>query len=110
MKRIKSFNESQGGMIWVVLTTYWDGDVDDVKTFLKEMDAADYYINMVNEIFRTDFEPMKEDNDRLFINPDDNPDYTKAIEYVAEQRGGHGPADAANNNQYWPWIYKTPLD
>jgi len=35
-------------MIWVVLTTYWDGDVDDVKTFLKEMDAADYYINMVN--------------------------------------------------------------
>jgi len=109
MKRIKSFNESQGGMIWVVLTTYWDGDVDDVKTFLKEMDAADYYINMVNEIFKTEFEPMKEDNDRLFINPDDNPDYTKAIEYVNKQRES-GPADAANNNQYWPWIYKTPLD
>ena len=109
MKRIKSFYESQGGMIWVVLTTYWDGDVDDVKTFLKEMDAADYYINMVNEIFRTDFEPMKEDNDRLFIEPNDNPDYLKAIEYVSKQRG-RGPADAANNNQYWPWIYKTPLD
>jgi len=46
MKRIKSFNEAQSGMIWVVLTTYWDGD--DVKTFLKEMDDADYYINMVN--------------------------------------------------------------
>jgi hypothetical protein len=96
-------------MIWVVLTTYWDGDVDDVKTFLKEMDAADYYINIVNEIFRTDFEPMKEDNDRLFINPDDNPDYVKAIQYVDKQRG-RGPAEAANNNQYWPWIYKTPLD
>jgi len=52
---------------------------------------------------------MKEDNDRLFINPDDNPDYAKAIEYVDKQRG-RGPADAANNNQYWPWIYKTPLD
>jgi len=52
---------------------------------------------------------MKEDNDRLFINPDDNPDYAKAIEYVDKQRG-RGLADAANNNQYWPWIYKTPLD
>ena len=109
MKKIKSFNESQGGMIWVVITTYWDGDVDDVKTFLKEIDAADYYINIVNEIFKTEFEPMKEDGERLFIDADDNPDYAKAIEYVNRQRS-RGTADAAHNNQYWPWIYKTPLD
>jgi hypothetical protein len=109
MNRIKTFNESQDSIVWVVLTTYWDGDVSDVKTFLKEMDAVDHYINIVNKIFKTEFEPMKEEGERLFIKPDDNPDYVKSIEYVNKQRG-RGTSDAANNNQYWPWIYKTTLN
>ncbi len=79
-----SINESvtNNGDVWVVICTSYDGDIDEVKTFSNELSAADCYINLVNELFYQEFEPMKEDGERLFSDPNQNEDYIKAIKYV----------------------------
>lgn len=110
MNRIKSYNESISSDAWVVICTSYDGDIDEVTTYMTEMSAADHYIKLVNEIFQQDFEPMKEDGERLFSDPNQNEDYLKAIKYVAERR-----RVLLNNNRYtdelyWPWIYKTKIN
>ena len=100
----ESLNESvtTNSDTWVVILTMYDGDIEEVTTYETELSAANHYINLVNKLFDQEFEPMKENGDRLFINPNDNEDYLKAIEYINDKRN-----TLHNSIDYWPWIYKT---
>ena len=103
MKRIKSFNESMNGEIWIVLVTNWKSEVIMIESFNKEFDAADLFINLVNKYWRTDFEPMKEGAERLFLDVNENEDYTKAINAIEYARTHSGTW------YYWPSIYKSKV-
>jgi hypothetical protein len=46
------------------------------------MKAADKFIKLINEEYDTDFEPYLEDDEILFINVEDNPDFDSAIDYL----------------------------
>lgn len=53
---------------------------DKILCFDRYFDAADYLINWVNDKYKTNYEPMAEDGNRLFITVDENLDYKKARE------------------------------
>lgn len=96
MSSIKRFNESvNSNDTWVVILTTYDGDIEDVSTYKTELSAANHYINLVNELYEQEFEPMMEDGERLFVDANDNEDYLKAIKYINDRR------------LKGPWIYKT---
>lgn len=107
-KNLLSVNESVNESVssndtWVVILTTYDGDIEDVSTYKTELSAANHYINLVNELFHQEFEPMMENGERLFVDANDNEDYSKAIKYVNDQGNKlNGPGV-----DYWPWIYKT---
>lgn len=87
MKHIKKYNESKKegkpNLIYVVLKSY-NGLVNESFAFVNHMKAADKFIKLINDIHDTEFEPYYEDGERLFVDVDENPDFEKAIEYVAE--------------------------
>lgn len=82
MKHIKKYNESKEEdkpkLVYVVLKS------GESFAFMNKMKAADKFIKLINGNYDTKFEPYYEDGERLFTETDENPDFEKAIEYVAE--------------------------
>jgi hypothetical protein len=89
MNRIKTFNESKElEKVYVVILFDVGGYVEESFAFTSHMKAADKFINLVNEIYNTKFEPYYEVGERLFLNVDENPDFEKAIDRVNEREPG----------------------
>ena len=101
--KLKSFNESINESVWTVIICYSDGDIDSVKTFRREIDAADYFIKSVNDKYHTNFELMKENDVRLFKNPKENPDYLSALNIATEKNDNRG------HNDGFIYIYNTDI-
>lgn len=89
--KIKRFNESiEKEQIFyaAIVTDYGSVPVkDECKLFSNNFDASDYLIKWINKEYKKDFEPMKDDNNRSFINVEDNPDFKKALYFLSNKDG-----------------------
>jgi len=91
MRYLNSYNESNNNNEFVFILTiktieggenYNETSILEQKCFRFEIDAVDYIIKYINKEWDQKFEPMKEEDTRLFSRVEDNSDYKKALEFV----------------------------
>lgn len=99
--KIRKFNEelivprgSSTGDVVVLIRTYSYGDVCDVEAFRSMEKAADRYMDLINQEYKTEFElTVAKDGVRNYHSYTDNPSYVRAMEFMDDIIQGFGKRD-----------------